>query len=830
MSESERLEGKIRKFVADKRFGFVKHKAGETFFHVNDVEEAHRPYIKEGVIVSFAIKDGEKGTVATNLQVIGVEIDQLADHNKAYLVVHHQHAMTEEGQHEIREFTTMNGVVIVDTDPSPGTPTSDWNPAVWKKSDSIAQKLTQEFADLHVSSRIELIGHRSDGRKTHPYLHSLCSSTHLIRKNNLRYAPKKGVLIVPEFIQYLYDVQKQRSGSSWVILGDETGDLGEFKGRSPTNHEAAMSWIVVPPNCDLPALNPNFHIADNPEDMLTAMTNIADNPEVKVIQFRYQSGESIDGTPTGEAHLNFWKDTLPLVINHIAEQTEGGRGSIPVRIFIEQVGGLEANTKPLAGSISEWKQSMDNPSRHGWQHLNIAEAKVLAKKPLEHPWLGYPDAIGFMGTPRKWDEDTQASIEAALPQLHQVPYIQNALKTCNDLFLSSDSGVPFLQRLFDLSVRDVETYIRTFYSGQLRSIISSLTAREWKKLLDLMQDRSEYRKEQNAIALMFEHTDVQATLQNITLDAYKFEFNMALLGSSNHTGHTTTAQTCKSRIEALFDGGYMPPLHRRRHYQNLSNGSNDNEFDFSLDEADLQELLESVIEHGVQNEEEGKLAGAYALTLALQGEADSLEMATMIETYLREHSADDPLGGNHARRLNLHAELLLESGDVEKARNLMMTEIPGIVERDFRDLLREDGFFMAAFLKACALSGSDQQLYEVVSTYVPALLNDHHPSQRIAFWTVEWARRIGNSEGETFDRCLEHLRHMQALDIFQKEAPGVILACEVLHLEAQGFGEFEAKAFIKTVIANSSATTKLWVEQHPPNDEDWLAPLNFNYR
>ena len=393
-------------------------------------------------MVSFAIKAGEKGPVATNLHVIGIEIEQLVDHNKEYLVVHHLHAITEEGQHGIREFTTRNGVVIVDTDPSPGTPNFHRSPSVWEKSDLIAQKITQEFADLTVSSRIELINQRRDGRKTHPYLHSLCSSTHLIRKNNLKYAPKKNGSIVPEFIHYLYDVQKKRCANSWVILGDETGDLGEFKGRNPANHEAAMSWIVVPPKCDLPALNPNFHIADNPEDMLTAMTNIADNPEVKVFQFQYQSGDSIDGTPTGEAHLNFWKDTLPLVINHIAEQTEGGKGSIPVRIFVEQVGGLEANTKPLAGSISEWKQSMDNPARHGWQHLDIVQAKVLAKKPLEHPWLGYPDAIGFMRSPRKWDEETKASIEAALPQLREAPYIQNALKTCNGLFLSSDSGFP----------------------------------------------------------------------------------------------------------------------------------------------------------------------------------------------------------------------------------------------------------------------------------------------------------------------------------------------------------------------------------------------------
>ena len=71
---------------------------------------------------------------------------------------------------------------------------------------------------------------------------------------------------------------------------------------------------------------------------------------------------------------------------------------------------------------------------------------------------------------------------------------------------------------------------------------------------------------------------------------------------------------------------------------------------------------------------------------------------------------------------------------------------------------------------------------------------------------------------------------MQTLEIFQKEAPGIILACEVLHLEAHGFHGFEAASFLETVISNSSATTKNWLEQHPPNEEDWLAPLNFNYR
>ena len=325
-------------------------------------------------MVSFTIETNEKGPVATNLHIIGVEMEQLVDHNKAYLVVHHEHAITGDGQKEIREFTAKNGIVIVDTDSSPGQPPLGWKEQ--KKSDRTRLELQQKFPDLTVSDRIELIKQGFDGKKTHPHLHNLCSSTHLIRKNNLKHPRQKGVN-PSEFLRYLYDIQIEHHANSWVVLGDETGDLSEFQGRNPGNHGAAMCWIVVPPNTNLPALNPMFHIHDNPGEMLTAMKNITNHPDVDLFQFQYQSGDSVDGTPTGEAHLNFWKDTLPLVINHIAEQTEGGKGSIPVRIFLEQVGGLEANTKPLAGSISEWKQSMDNPARHGWQHLDIVEAKVL---------------------------------------------------------------------------------------------------------------------------------------------------------------------------------------------------------------------------------------------------------------------------------------------------------------------------------------------------------------------------------------------------------------------------------------------------------------------
>jgi len=41
---------------------------------------------------------------------------------------------------------------------------------------------------------------------------------------------------------------------------------------------------------------------------------------------------------------------------------------------------------------------------------------------------------------------------------------------------------------------------------------------------------------------------------------------------------------------------------------------------------------------------------------------------------------------------------------------------------------------------------------------------------------------------------------------------------------------FEADKFYSMVKQNSQETTRAWLEQHPPNEEDWLAPLNSNYR
>ena len=236
------------------------------------------------------------------------------------------------------------------------------------------------------------------------------------------------------------------------------------------------------------------------------------------------------------------------------------------------------------------------------------------------------------------------------------------------------------------------------------------------------------------------------------------------------------------------------------------------------------------IQDGFQDDIERKLAGAYAQTLGLRCTEGDLSLAWEIEDLLRSDSGRQQLSQNHARRLNIKAELLLARGEYIKARNFMEVEIPKEILSSFEELAIEDGFFVAALMKSCALCDEDSSKFSEYSSVIHALLDNRHPSQRIAYWTTRWAWQIGLENDPIVQICIEHLIGMTNNEIFTKEAPGLILSCELLDLSALGLIEFDAIEFHKTVLKKSTTSTRDWVERHPPNEEDWLAPLTYNYR
>ena len=817
--DSNSISGTIDSYDHITGIGFVDGNR----FHVNDVHEGLRQFLRPGLAVNYLRRRGERGG-ATNIHS---DIDlQTSKFSGTYDLIGVEDITRPDVQRTISEITEGNGVVVL-----LGLHQRYPKSLVRKKGredkhKSIKLYLEESLSDIIVE-RHDTFPKKKGQKELRPYLKSFCSTFFLLRKpsTSLHYRFSDVQNIV---VRGIYEQIAREHRDSWVILGDETGDLSEFKGLDPTNHVATMCWIAVPPNTNLPPLDPNFHVADGKKFLQQAANNLLKNPDVLMFQFQFESGSENQDVPaeSAQVHLTFWKDTLPLVLNHVANLTKKPTN---VKIFIENVGSLQAGTNPIIALLPTWKKGMGK----AWENLVVDDMRILAKKPLEHPWLGYPDALGFFNAGREWENgELQMTIHTLEQKVIATPYRQTALEQINGIFTTPHSSYGFVRKMFDFTQRDQEEYISKFFGHHLRQQVKSLTQRDWRNLLEYMENNSETLQSQNTIHVIFQHCGIDETLQKLKSDIYKFNFYMALLGSSNHSGDTEQSKMCKFMIDGLFDAGFEPESHRRRHYNNLANGANDNEFDFELNMDDVGELLrEFEEENALEIKINRKLAGAYAMTLALKGTEETLEIAWGLEEIIRDYAeASDPGGGDYARRLNLQAELLLAMENCEQARTHIETIIPEKIELDLLTLIETDGFLLAALMKACVLTNQGPSKYKVYSSFVAALLNHRHPSQRIAYWTARWAWQLGLKDDEIARQSTIHLLRLCREDFFRKEAPGIILSCELMDLKHLGVIDVDVEQFHSNVLAASTETTRQWVSKHPPSEEDWLAPLNYNYR
>ncbi|HUS38688.1 MAG: cold shock domain-containing protein [Pirellulales bacterium] len=62
-------EGKIKKLVADRGFGFVEGERGELFFHHSEVQDVSFEELQEGQSVLYEVGQGRKGPCATSVRL-----------------------------------------------------------------------------------------------------------------------------------------------------------------------------------------------------------------------------------------------------------------------------------------------------------------------------------------------------------------------------------------------------------------------------------------------------------------------------------------------------------------------------------------------------------------------------------------------------------------------------------------------------------------------------------------------------------------------------------------------------------------------------------------
>ena len=654
---------------------------------------------------------------------------------------------------------------------------------------------------------------RDTKRTTHPYISDINRLTLILERQGSTIKDSD----FKDAVTYaVHDYIIQEAQSQWTILGDETGQYEEFVGRKgPDGRISTMIWVVIPPQSSLPSIpNLYFHGTSNHDELLPTFDDLLNESNVLIYSFSYEEGRVVSGQNTigGDPHLYMWNDTLPLVIEHLLKNQNV---KFPIQVFVEQVKELQSGIGVLDSLISEYKTSLES---RDWSQLEVKESFVLQKNPCEHPWMGYPDVVGHFFGPQAAKNlgEVYAQLEE---RIIASPYRQSSLNgSIRQLHKDTARPLVFLQSLSDISLSDQRDYVEVFFSHAITECLSKLNNADWERLLRHMKETSRTKQGQAATALIHKHTDIKATLDVLKHPATKFDFALAMLGTSNHIGAKIQAELCQDIAFNLIDEGYKPPKERLMKFENLLKGKADNYFDFS--HIMPYELSEEM------GQEEINFLGAQAQSRALRGHHNDHLEAQEIENHLYNHTRNED---DKLRRIILRSELLMDQGDYSKALATLTTEVNDELSEDLNKLLKKDSYYMASFLKLCALSGQPLSALEHLAPSIPGLLNDHHPSQRIAYWTLRWIHLTNVNFDNLRDVCLKKLNSLTEVPLFRHDAPGVILACELLDLQSKGYNA-DGKTFFDDVKINSQTTTQEWLDLHPPNEEDWLAPLNFNYR
>ncbi len=62
-------QGKIKRLVSDRGFGFIEGDRDDLFFHHSEVKETTLEELNEGQVVEYEVGQGRKGPCATSVRV-----------------------------------------------------------------------------------------------------------------------------------------------------------------------------------------------------------------------------------------------------------------------------------------------------------------------------------------------------------------------------------------------------------------------------------------------------------------------------------------------------------------------------------------------------------------------------------------------------------------------------------------------------------------------------------------------------------------------------------------------------------------------------------------
>ena len=710
---------------------------------------------------------------------------------------------------------------------------------------------------------------RDDGKHTHPYLigqAKLDKFLLLYKKEQVGFGNEEEIskdlnkklrecIARISYQESLNQFEKERS---WYVFSDERiikkdGDNLSFN---------IMYSVISPWTTNQVLLSPGYHGYDTQHSHLETYNfyeEMLNNNEVTNYSFEIaMTREEKTGWEGEELTHQVMANTLPIITEIIRQKSfSKGRKKFSIQFHAERYGNQKEHIVGDVGDPTHLETALNlkklYDGKYGNGTMRIKKAfTLLAKRPNEHPFMQYPDIVG-----RMYDTGKRHAFH------EKTTVISGTLKTFEDvrnIIVNSNDSLKTITKLIDQREQGLVKFIVSpetqFLDNLLAGCIEDILENEGiLEVLKQIRDKHDSPVSQNISKIIFDKIkkimDEREDIKNMIEEDFwlKFNFNISKLADAEMKDNYPLQKELIRELEEMKlskDWGMklQKEDHIRYRFQLILVYQNWFKFDCNLSEA------EGIYNKNPKSSDEKKLLACMALSFLLEGDTSSEKYgrAEEYEKHLLETTSRKEKY-SMSRRKTYELEIGIIRDPEEALEKINIEENPTL------DI--SNSYYLAAVLKCIALndfsSGKNQEQLYAVKKLLDSLDLDYlvaknlgHPHQRIAYWYIRahlqiWPERY---KTEKINKCIDYL-----IDKLHKKewfnSLGVILVCELLDLvhrldkdiisnnvelqQIQGCDLIE----LLQEISDSGKTapeTKKWLEQNWPDEEDWLRPLNYNYR
>ena len=296
----------------------------------------------------------------------------------------------------------------------------------------------------------------------------------------------------------------KRNRDKWMIIGDETGTGTELRSsddggdgtREGKNKKIAYIWVVIPPGAVLPTTSSDFHAMDQKQfaaEHIHILDEISQNDAgastivIEAPNFVSENERIARGNNNSVSPLLI-TSTLPLVLEYIGQQTAGDMSGkeISIQSMSEEYSWMEPGDSGFIETIV--RKSIDSLAKRGIANFSRNKHKTMGK--MDHPWMNYPDALGFLIS-----DNLPPTLESYREKLDSniiiSPLYLNFLDSKFPDLINSLANSPyqFIDKLCNCDVVHVTSYMEPYLSGMISEALEKFTSVDWRQFNQLMKEK-----------------------------------------------------------------------------------------------------------------------------------------------------------------------------------------------------------------------------------------------------------------------------------------------------------------------------------------------------